>query len=194
MALVLKRTVDPTIEPVTLAEAKSHLRVEIADDDTLIGNLIQAAREYIEDVTGRALITQTWRLSLSAWPSSDIIKLPRPPLVSATVAYTDSAGTATTWAATNYDVDTESEPGLIRLAYGITWPTATLKPTNPIQITYVAGYGATAASVPEYARQAILMLLAHWHENREGVLVGQGFTATPVPFAIESLIWLNRVF
>lgn len=193
MTLVLKRTVDPTVEPVSLTEAKNHLRVDIADDDVLISSKIMAAREYFEWATNRALINQTWRLSLNEWPGGDRIVLPRRPLSSVTsVVYTNSAGVATTWAAANYDVDTESDPGLLRLAYGISWPTVTLRPTNPIQITFVAGYGAAATSVPEHMRQAVLLLAGYWYENREGVNLGQGYTALSLPFAIDSLIWMCK--
>lgn len=189
-----KRTVEPSVEPVSLAEAKAHLRVDVTDDDTLITAMIQAAREYIEDATGRALINQTWRLSLNAWPEVDYIELPRPPLASVTsVAYTGSDGTAYTFSTGYYDVDTDSEPGRVALEYGDDWPSTTLAAVNPIQITYVAGYGATSASVPEFLRQAILLLLGHWYENREGVIVGQGYTPLSVPFSVQSLVLLNKV-
>jgi len=192
--MILKRTVDPTEEPVSVTEAKAHLRVDLADDDLLIGSLVTAARQYIEDTAARALCTQTWRLSLDEWPTIGYIELPRPPLQTvSSIVYTDSAAVAHTFSTDYYDVDTDSEPGRVVLEYGDTWPTGTLASTNPIQVTYVAGYGAVA-SVPQHLKQAILLLTAHWYENREAVMVAQGTTIQNLPLAIDSLIWLNRVF
>jgi uncharacterized phiE125 gp8 family phage protein len=184
----------PATEPVTLAEAKAHLRVDLSDDDLLIESLVSAARAHIEDATGRALITQTWRLNLDNWPAADYIRLPRPPAQSvSSVVYTNSAGTAATLSSTTaYSVDTDSEPGRIVLRYGQTWPSVTLTPVNPIVITYIAGYGR-AESVPQPLKQAVLLLVGHWYENREGSIVGAGVLASPIPFAIDSLIWMNRI-
>jgi uncharacterized phiE125 gp8 family phage protein len=182
----------PTSEPVTVAEAKAHLRVDLSDDDVLIESLITAARVHIEDATSRALITQTWRINLDDWPPCGYLCLPRPPLQSVTsVVYTDSAGTAATLSASKYAADTDSEPGRIVLNCGQTWPVTTLATSNPIVITYIAGYGA-AAAVPQQLKQAILLLLGHWYENREGSIVGSG-GVSPIPFAIDSLIWMNRI-
>lgn len=194
MALRMKRTVGPTEEPVSLAEVKNHLRVDVSDDDTLIGGLIQAAREYIEETTHRALVTQTWTLSLENWPRGDRIVLPRPPAISVTsVVYIDSDGDSNTFAAANYNVDTVCEPGELVLAYGCSWPSGTLRPMSPITVIYQAGYGA-AALVPQHLKQAILLLAAHWYENRETSVTGAGVLSSEVPFTVESLIWLNRVF
>jgi len=193
-ALRLVRTEDPASEPVTLEEAKSHLRVDASDDDTLIEGLITAARQYYEDVTRRALITQTWRLSLDRWPGGSEILLPRAPLQSVTsVVYTDSDGTATTWSSDEYAVDADSEPGRVVLGYGYSWPSATLRTSLPIQITYEAGYG-DADDVPEKIKQAIKLLVGHWYENREGVMVAQGVSIQGLPLAIDSLVWANRVW
>jgi uncharacterized phiE125 gp8 family phage protein len=190
--MILKQIAAPAVEPVSLAEAKLHLRVDIADDDTLITALISAAREYFEGATGRALITQKWRLSLETWPGN-VVELPRAPLVSVDdFEYIDSAGTTTDVGAAVYDVDTDSEPGRIVLAYGQTWPSTTLAIMNPIQIEYTAGYGAAATAVPEHMRQAIKLLVAHWYENREPVSAGE--VAREVPFALKSLIYLYRIY
>lgn len=190
--MILKRTSAPATEPVTLTEAKAHCRVDISDDDTLIGTLIQAAREYVEDVVRRSLITQTWRYSLDCWPKCNEIALPQPPLISVTsVVYYDSDGDSNTFATSEYDVDADSEPGRIVLKYGKIWPSEALRPAAPIQITYQAGYGA-AASVPQKYKQAMLLLIGHWYENRETVIVGT--ISGPIALAVDSLIWLDRNF
>jgi uncharacterized phiE125 gp8 family phage protein len=191
--MIIKQTAAPAVEPVTVAEAKAHMRVDISDDDDYITALIVAAREYIEGATRRALITQTWRYSLDGWPDGDEIVLPKPPLQSVTsIVYKDEDGTANTWSSSGYIVDTDSDPGRVVLAYGESWPSVTLYPAAPIQITYKAGYGDAAANVPGHLRHAIKFLVAHWYENREPVTVGQ--VARDVPLAVDSLIWLYRAF
>ena len=112
----------PTTEPVALEDLTAHCRVEITTDDDLIAALGIAARERVELDTGRALCTQTWILYGSAFPASSTrpINLDHPPLQSATITYTDTAGTAATWAVADYQVDTASVPG--RNPY--TWSTS----------------------------------------------------------------------
>ncbi len=147
-------------------------------EDAHLALLITAARKHVENRTGRALITQTWQTYLDGWPSSmdddsTVIMLPRPPLKTvSSVKYTDYAGTESTFAATNYDVDTISEPGLIRLGYGKSWAGATLRPTNPIVIEHICGYGDAGSDVPEDIRIFIMMLAGSMYENRETEIIG----------------------
>jgi len=182
----------PSEEPLSVAEFKAHARIDITTDDTLIGAYLTAARQFVEGFTRRALVTQTWDLYLPAWPTGSAIRLPRPPLQSVThVKYTDSDGVQRTLAADQYDVDIYSEPGRIRLAYGCSWPSDTLTPTNPITVRFVAGYGA-AAAVPEWAAQAIRFLAAHYYENREESTIAPGVVAVQTPVAAHSLMWMHR--
>ena len=192
--MILVRTVEPAAEPVSTAEAKDHVRVDISDDDALIGALIATAREYVEEASRRALVTQTWRFSLEAWPETDTIELPRAPLQSVTTfSYTDEDGNSTTLVeGTDYEVDAESEPGKVVLAANQSWPWVDLHPKTPIQITYVAGYG-DASDVPQRWKQAVLLLVGHWYENRELAVVS-GAVPKEIPFAVESLINLDRVW
>jgi uncharacterized phiE125 gp8 family phage protein len=153
--LRLERTSGPTSEPITTAEAKSHLRVDSTDHDTRIDALIRAAREYVEQVTRRALMTQTWKLYLDDFPLSERIDLPRPPIQSVTlIEYVDTDGATQTLDASQYRVDSKTEPGRITEAEGVTWP-ATDQVTNAVTITYDAGYGGTAADVPQAIQEAI---------------------------------------
>lgn len=150
----LHRSSDPASEPVSLAELKNYLRVEHTTDDAELTNVLAAARQAVERDTGRSLITQTWVLQLDQWPCG-YIQLPQPPIVSVTsITYVDAAGVTQTWGATNYVVDIRSRPGLIRLAYQCNWPSIR-GDERGIAVTYVAGYGATAASVPGDLRQAV---------------------------------------
>lgn len=190
MPLVLQTA--PTTEPVTTAEAKTHLRVTISDDDTYIGTLITVARRHVETITGRALINQTWDYFLDNFPSGDKIVIPLPRLSSVTsVKYTDKDNVQTTFAASKYIVDTNNEPGQIVLAYGESWPTFTPRPINAVEIRFVAGYGSGAASVPEGIKQAMLLLIAHWYENREPINIGN--IVTEIPETANALLWPYRV-
>ena len=178
----LTRTVEPTVEPVSLAEAKRHANVVATDDDTLISALLQAAREQVESDASRALVTQTWRLKLHSF-FADLIELPRPPLVSVTkIEYLDLDNVSQTLPAAYYHVDADRSPGVIWRDEDYTWPTLSDRP-NAVTITYVAGYGA-AAAVPARAKQAILLLVGHWYRSREAV----GQVGSEIALAYQRLI------
>lgn len=163
----------------------------LTTEDTLLGNYIKAARQYAEIFTARAFINQTWRMKMDNWPASEII-LPWSPLSTVTsIYYVNTSGVSTEFAAANYTADTDREPGRVTLAYGCVWPSDLRDIANAITTTYVSGYGATSASVPEEARLAIRMLAAHWYENREPVNIGN--LTTPLPMSVGSLLWQLKV-
>jgi uncharacterized phiE125 gp8 family phage protein len=192
--MTLKLITAPATEPVTASEAKSHLRVDTTADDTLIGTLITAARQHVENHLRRALITQTWELVMDAFPAGDVIRLPRPPLVSVTsIKYTDVAGSESTFSSAAYVVDTDSTKGRVVLKSGESWPSDTLAAANGVRVRYVAGYGS-AAAVPNPIRQAVLLLIGTLYENRESVLVAQGVTVAQLPFGVEALLMPYRIF
>lgn len=196
----------PAAEPVTLAEAKSHCRVDIADDDALITSLITVARQQVEQETGLSLITQTWELTLDAFPDRQVaaeswryrdgtfpesfIDLPRPPLASVvSVKYIDETGVEQTMSASNYKVITDRHPGRVALAYDKSWPTARSEP-NAVTIRYTAGYGASGSSVPQSIRQWILLQIEHWYRNRGSA---GDKPMTPLPF-VSGLLDPHRVY
>ena len=192
--MALKLITAPATEPVSTSEAKSHLRVDTTADDTLIGTLITAARQHVENHLRRALITQTWELVMDAFPAGDVIRLPRPPLVSVTsIKYTDVAGSESTFSSAAYVVDTDSTKGRVVLKSGESWPSDTLAAANGVRVRYVAGYGA-ASAVPHPIRQAVLLLIGTLYENRESVLVAQGVTVAQLPFGVEALLMPYRIF
>jgi uncharacterized phiE125 gp8 family phage protein len=161
-------------------------------EDNLLSVLITAAREYCEGYTGRALATQTIEAYLDEFPCGDCIELPRPPLQSVTsVKYTDSAGTETTMTVTTqYLVDADSDVGRIVLPYGVSWPSFTEYPVNPIKIKYVCGYYASNL-IPKSIKQAMLLLIGHWYANREAVLTGS--ISKEIEFAVKALLSMYRV-
>lgn len=190
--MAIQVSIPPVEEPLTLDEAKAQCRVDVADDDTLITALIVAAREYCEARDWRAYVTQTLDLYLDAWPVGSQIELPRPPVQSVTsITYTDEDGTAATISASDYVLDTVTEPGRIVLKSNISWPSVTLQIVNGIVVRYVAGYGL-AVAVPQRIKQAMLLLVGHWYENREQTTVGA--VSRSIEFAVESLLGVERAF
>lgn len=178
----------PVLEPITLAEAKLHLRVTSTIDDDLIETLIQAAREWCEGYAGRAYITQSITLKMDSFV--DVLDLPRPPLVSVTtVKYVDSAGDTKTLSDSVYTVDTASEPGRLLLGYNQSWPTIR-SVAQAVEIIFVAGYGATTATVPYRVKAAMKLLIGHLYEHRE---VASEIALKEVPFAVESLLAVDRM-
>lgn len=129
----------PAAEPVSLAEMKLHLRIDGDAENTLLAALIASARGIAEDMTNRAIVTQTRKLYLDAFPGSELL-LPGPPLISvSSIQYLDVSGSLQTLATTVYDVDTDGQPGRILLGYSDSWP-ATQSIAKAVTITYVCGY------------------------------------------------------
>lgn len=166
----LKRTVAPLVPPVTAAEAKKHLSLVGSDHDDLVSRLIEAATEAAEWITWRALITQSWRLTLPAFPCR--LWIPRPPLQSVTaITYIDTDGQEQTLDSELYTVASDAEPAYVVAAYGASWPATRCTP-EAVRVTFVAGYGGESSAVPQRVRQAILLLVGHWFANREAVAPG----------------------
>lgn len=189
MSWSLTNTVAPAAEPLTLAEAKAHLRVDSTSEDALITTLITVARQSAETFTRRALITQTWALKFDAFP--DEITVPLPPLQSVTsIGYVDSDGAAQTLATSGYQVNTDTQPGRIKPAYGARWPATRADTYGAVTVTFVAGYGAAGSAVPEPIRQAMLMQIGHMFERRETSIAGT--IIAQVPMATEWLLWPYR--
>lgn len=171
----------PAVEPVTLTDAKLHLKVDTTDDDALITALIAAARARAEWHTGRAFITQSWKLWLDAWPgalscddvpprlsatAAKAIEIPLPPLqsVSSITAYAMD-DSATVMSSTLYQVDSASAPARVALKIGVA-PPVNLRAMNAIAIAFTTGYGDAASDVPDAIRRAILMIVADLYANR----------------------------
>jgi len=181
---------EPAIEPVSLEEAKSHLRVDIDDDNDLINSYLLAARQYAETFTRRVFITQTLEIVLDEFPDGKIV-LESPPIQSI-VAFTylvSGDDEATDVDADTYRLDTYN--GELALAPSESWPADTLETGGAISIQYKAGYGDDAADVPETIRTAINFLVAHWYEHREPVAVGT--IAVNIPWTVENLLYAKKV-
>lgn len=192
---MLSLVVGPKVEPVSLDEARLHCKVDDGFEDALIQAWIRAAREHVEQFTGRALITQTWDLKLDAFPCG-AIWLPKPPVSAvSSITYIGTDGIATAWSSSLYDTDLPSGPEAARAriepAYGQTYP-STRDVLNAVVVRFVCGYGAAAANVPAAIKAAMLLLIGHWHVHREATIVGT--SAVELPMAVSSLLWPYRVW
>lgn len=153
----------PAVEPITLAEAKAHLRVETTHEDELIQDLIKAARQEAERQTSICMIRQDWRLFLDYWPDHGMIEVPIRPLVSVEeIRIFDAQGTAQILGSDAYMVDIYAT--LPRI-YAIAMPSAQ-QLLNGIEIDMRCGFGEAGADVPDLLKRAILVLVAHWFEFR----------------------------
>lgn len=175
----------PALEPVTLQEAKNHARIDTADDDALLNDLIAAARLNAEEYLRRSLVTQSWRLTLDPcsggnepwWDGvregassslfgglPDAVSLPKGPVQTVTsVTTTGSTGTSSTFASTNYYLDTAG--GRLVLYPTAAWP-SDLRSAACCAILFAAGYGDKASDVPQPIRTAILMHVARMYDER----------------------------
>jgi hypothetical protein len=219
MRFILERVTEPDIEPVTLAEARLHLRCTdgVTAEDDLISSLIVAAREWVEGYTGRALIDQTWRLTIEQqpvlsgdsvagytqgpgyyngrfqWERVGEIMLRKAPVLALTSFVTvDSDGVETAVAADTYELrEADSRwPRLVALS-GATWG------TENFRVTFRAGFAErtgspqqTAAEVPARFKAAIKLIVGHLFENRESVLVG--VTAAELPMGVKWLLQAEK--
>ena len=195
-------TTAPANEPLDAAETISYLRLDSGVDTTLVNNLIQAARFWVEDYTNRTLLTTTFTLSLdgigyvdvpikegfhtgySDTPRINYIELPKSPVQSVThiKSYTDD-NTASTLAASNYYSDLVREPARIVLRDGGSWPTD-LRNANGIEVEYITGYGDSRGTIPEPIRVAMLEYISFLYEHRGD---DEGRALNP-PMMITSLL------
>lgn len=167
----------PTTEPLTLSEAKLHLRVTDSSDDNLISGLVSAARTACESQLNKVLMLQTWRTTYDSFP--DAIELNMLPVASiSSVKYIDTNGVEQTLSSISYTLDNSSDykTAFVVPAYGYQWPAAR-EQINAVYVDYVCGY-ASSSAVPATYKQWMLLHIGAWYENRNGVSVGN----TPVSF------------
>lgn len=191
----------PALEPVSLEEARAHLRLDAAGspathpDDALVTALIMAARQRIENETGRALIEQQWRLVLDGFPTDNNgrIDLPRAPTISVdSVAYVDVDGAAQGFGLESPNVSWRQvgrDAAILVPAYGVNWPSARAQ-EDAVTIDFTAGYGDMAADVPAPLKAAMLLDIGLLYEHREAVAGGTSLAELPLGW--EALVWPYR--
>jgi uncharacterized phiE125 gp8 family phage protein len=173
--------IPPTSEPITLEEAKLHLRVDSNVEDTLITALIKSARSKVENDTWRSLITQTWKLNMDTDEVKTFTGVTKSPIQSIThIKYFDINVIQKTLSTGSYQVDILNEPARIKIPE---IPQINDQ-MNAMEIMFISGYGI-AASVPEDLKLAMLLLIGHWYEHRESVTIGN---MKDVPMGYDALI------
>lgn len=182
---------EPLATVVTRDDAKLQATIDFADDDALIDGIIAAASDYYEarnGILGRALVTQTWKLTLPSAPSGDKLHLPYPPVQSvASVTY--QSGGEQTFAAENYRLIGDDSGAFIELVDGASWP-STERRSDALSVTFVAGYGDTGADVPERIRHSVRLLAAYWYTHRDAA---EADAPKDIAMGVQSLALPMRV-
>lgn len=189
----LVRTVAPAVEPVSVSDAKAHLRVDTDADDSYITTLISAARQYCEERLDMTFIESTWVAKYDVFPLWELL-LPRPPMIneSVSITYRDESGASQTITsgAGDFQVDAAVTPGRVYPNYHEVWP-AVRGDENSVAVTYKAGYGSSASDVPAIVSHMIKLLCGHWYATREPVTVGTTAQNMPIPYTFETLISMS---
>jgi uncharacterized phiE125 gp8 family phage protein len=187
-------TSQPATEPISTAEAKAHLRVDFADEDTYIDTLIATARKYCEQYTNRVFITQTWRQNEDCFTNPIYLKVnPVQSLTSLKYYDTNESQQTLTDSSANFQKDFLSDNA--KITEGLTNAFPSIGDTiNPIEIITVCGYGA-ASAVPEDIKHAIKLMVSHLYENREMVNVPIASIATQItmPKVVKDLLAPYRI-
>ena len=185
----LKVQTQPVVEPVSVADAKAHCRIDTNTDDTYVAALVSAAREYVEAYMDESLIDQQLVMRLDAFPAA--IELPRPPMsqtasrTAVTIVYTaNDAGSTATLATSQYRVDRDSTPGTLRPLYGGSWPSHLLD-YGSVTVTWWAGRGEDGGKVSQRVKAAILMLVGQWYERR---MAADAASMSEMPFGVKALL------
>lgn len=190
----LVRTVAPATEPITLTEAKAHLRVDTDADDTYISSLITVAREYCEERLDTTFITSTWQAKYDNFPLWEVV-LPRPPMQAENVSitYRNEAGSNVTITSgdSQFQIDAAGTPGRAYPLYSDTWP-AVRGDENSVAVTWQAGYGDSGSAVPAIAKHAMLLLCGAWYAVREPMTAGMTSQNMPIPYTFETLIAMGN--
>lgn len=205
----LTRKTAATVPAMTVAQAKAHLRVDHSDDDDTIQALIAAAQAAIEGPEGRglALLTQSWVMSLDSWYGYRYeswwtqakvydqvvrtpVKIPLFPVQSVTsIQYVAPDGSDQTLDPSVYRFDVKRQPARLVPEFGQVWPVHRFVP-SPISIEFKAGFGDSADKVPLDLIQALKLLIKHYYDNRDAVLVTsrENRGAIELPWGVESIV------
>lgn len=182
--MIVKPYISAVADPISLVEAKLHLRVDQSTDDVLIASQINAATEWCEKYEGQAYMARSMKAYLDGFQNE--IQLPFPPLLSVdSVQYYDTGGTLQTMAASYYTVDTDSVPGRVYLAFSQSWPSTYLVPKSVV-ITYTAGYATTFSVSATDITNNTLTLGNTLFEDGDIVRVYTDQSDLPSPLAVNT--------
>jgi len=210
--MALNLTAPPACEPVSLEEARAQCRITSTAEDGLLAGYILAARQHVESITNRTMVTSSWQYVIDEkWPiyydrkrgfNRKLIQLPKSPIQSVqSIQYIDTNGDTQTLDPSQYVVYGLHDPaqpagaipglGCIEPVFGIIWPLIRHQ-GNAITVDFTAGYGDGPSAMHEALRQAMLMLIAHWFDNRSPAL--EKARGLQVPYAVEALTAPHRIW
>lgn len=180
------RTVAPAAPLIETDVAKEWVRARgFTDDDGLLDRIAATCEGMIEAMTGRALITQTWRLSVAGPDRDGMVELPRVPVASLSeIAYLDRDEVLQTATLSDFALIGGTDRALVRPVDGKVWPSLYARP-DALRVTYVAGYGDTAAAVPSGLITAAQLIVGHLYRNPEAV---SDKPMQMMPLAVEAMI------
>lgn len=161
----------PAAAPLTLEEAKTHLRVDGDDEDGLVQGLVDAAIAHLDGPRGlgRCLVNQTWRQDFTCWPSDGTLRLPFPDVSSIVwVKFYDSDDAQQTVTSADYALLSDALGGYVEFVPGWSAPVLDSRPA-PVGVQFVAGFGVDAEAVPADIRTAMLLMVGAWYHNREEI-------------------------
>lgn len=198
----LKTLALPAVEPVTLADLKEYLRVDVSTEDSTIMAMAAGAREHIERFTRRSLIYTAYRLTLDTFPAGTDIELPRSPAITAAastiaainyatprIRYWDEDGSQQTMTVdVDYELLLDDNPPRIVVPALEVWPITYTGQRGAVEVDFISGFGSSGAAVPPMLKTAIRMIVAHWFEHREAV----GQFGQEVPLAVDSILRLYQ--
>jgi|GEM_PF-984905 len=183
---------EPAEEPISLAVAKEHVRLETdeTDHDATLNRLIKSVRRWAESQIRRRILTTEQRLSVDRFPQRRWIRLPYGPVQSvSSVVYYPDGGSATTFAASNYQLDATKRVARLTLNRDAHWPTDRLRAAAGVEITYTAGYADTAAELDEQDLVAgMLLKLESLYNNRGEEVIGIGAVRLRLENSAQSLL------
>lgn len=185
----MTRTVAPTGDVVTLAEFKTHARIDGSFEDSSLSAFLAAAVEHLdgpEGMIGQALLTQTWQQRQTRPDADARVYLTLSPFQSlSAISYYDHEHAEQTATLSDFLIIQDGDRRYIKPKPGKSWPALADRP-DALGVTYVAGFGDTAADVPERIKQAIRLLAAHWHNEREAVSVAPNMRE--IPLGVQALV------
>ena len=189
--MTIAELLPPAVEPVTLAEAKAHLRLDAADEDALLSALVRVAREHLEAATGLCLITRPLRLYLDDWPETRVIQIARGPVQAIeSVTLYDAGGEEVSWPVEGHVLDRQARPARLLMKRG----EGVARAINGIEIDFSAGFGESGAEVPDVLKRAMLMHVAQMFAFRGAVAtadqpagIPDGYDRLIAPFLMRRL-------
>ena len=179
---------------VTVEEVRNHARLMDVDDEAYLEGLILAATEFCENWQRRSYVSTLWHYYLDGFPPQPFIRLDKSPLQEDDfiMGHFDTSDNFHEFSSDNYYLDTVSEPGFVILNSGASWPSTNLRRGNGVGIQFQSGHGEVN-QVPMIYKQGVLLLVAHWYENREAVAT-TGAVPKDIPFSLKALLNQKKVY